>query len=650
MFLGKAYKIKNYFTFEKNLILLGMFCAAYALYIALKYANQVPLDHHSFRQTHTALTSFWLVKNGFSFAYETPVAGPPWSIPFEFPIYQYIVALVSERTNYSLDATGRAVSFLFLALCLIPVRVIIKNLGLSSSVFYIFTALLFSSPLYLYWGRTFMIETTAVFFSVAAIKYFIDLLKHNHSFKHALLFLILISLSILQKATTGLPVLAIMCCVYGLLIVKEAGSLKRCIYNKKTFLAFVYFGVPLVIGITWTLYTDQIKALNSLGVSLTSSELTQWNWGTLNQRLSFDLYREVILKRIFMQNISGALGIAILLIGLFSNANKSIIAVSILMGLVPLFLFTNLHIVHTYYQTANVIFLIFAIAVSLGNLLNYNVEKKIIVLAITLVMVVSNYFWFSVAYLAVTKTEYTRENSRDFGISEILKREIPVGKYFVAFGNNWSSTFSYLSERKSFTVPGFFKEYEKIVSNPERFIDINHLGGIVICSHFGNPTINDLSRWSAENRNWKIGEVHGCFIGVPGAAPVDKFLKPFPSVCQGNIDLAVASQVENHSILSVVGWTTVSGEDGIVPDRVYVTLTHQNNEPVYFEALQVIRPDVNTYFGHPNDAYSGFSRVINIDSFSGEYVVSLARLDKGRLETCQFQNKVLLNGMSNSEQ
>ncbi len=162
---------------ELLLAALAAVCFAYALYIAVRYAGQAPLDFYSFRQTQTALTAYWLGQNGFSLAYETPVAGPPWSIPFEFPLYQYLVALVSQASHISLDASGRLVSFLFLVLCLVPARAITRNLKLSDSAFYIFAALLMSSPLYLYWGRTFMIETATLFFSIAGIKYFIERLQ-----------------------------------------------------------------------------------------------------------------------------------------------------------------------------------------------------------------------------------------------------------------------------------------------------------------------------------------------------------------------------------------------------------------------------------------------------------------------------------------
>jgi len=654
-----AFKIKNYSPGETLLIFLAALCFSYSLYITIKYANQALLDNYSFRQTQTALTAYWLMKDGFSLAYETPVAGPPWSIPFEFPIYQYIVALVSQLTKCSLDATGRVVSFIFLTLCLIPARAIIKNLNLSNSVFYIFAALLFSSPLYLYWGRTFMIETAAIFFSIAAIKYFIDVVQAKNSFKYALLFLIFITLGILQKATTGLPVLAILALVYLLLSLKELSSNKAeqevstgIFLVNKFMLALLYFGVPLAIGIIWTFYTDQVKTLNGLGVNLTSSALTGWNWGSVSQRLSSGLYGDVIWKRIFERNLSGLFGLAILLIALFSNAKSSlklIIITSGLMGLVPLFLFTNLHIVHNYYQTGNLIFLIFAVAVSVGHILNNYFDKKSILFVLTLIMVASNYFWFADEYLAVVKTKFNKENSRDYAISEILKREIPEGKYFVAFGNDWNSSFAYMAERKSFTVPVFFKEYEKISLNPEHFIDEASLGSVVVCPSGGRPSINDLSQWTSSNRQWKIGNTHGCYIAVPEAPIMDKTLKLDSAECQGNIDFVGELPEKSHNIIAVTGWTAISGQNGTLPEKVYVTLTKNNSKPILLEALQVHRPDVNAHFSVPDLIDFGFSRIINTSALVGEYVVGVARLNQGHLESCQFQKKVLISGNTTHE-
>ena len=547
---------------------LAVCCFLYSLYIAIKYANQVPLDYHSFRQTQTALTAYCFVKNGFSLAYETPVAGPPWSIPFEFPIYQYIVALTTKITGCSLDVVGRIVSFIFMALCVVPARSITKNLNLPRSIFYIFAALFFSSPLYIYWGRAFLIETAATFFSVVAVKYFVDILQEKTSFNNQSLFVFFITLGILQKATTGLPVLAVLCLVFVFVNIKEAKSLKSVLFSKKTIFASVYFGLPLAIGIIWTLYTDHIKVLNALGEQLTSSALTKWNWGTLSQRLSPPFYNDVLWNRIFNQNLAGALGIAILMIALFANSKngiKFIIIVSCLMGLVPMLLFTNLHIIHEYYQTANLIFLIYAVAVSLGCVIFDYCGKQSIVFMLTVIMVAYNYHCFFHDYFKVVKTVFNANNSRDYAVSEILKREIPEGKYFVAFGNDFNSSFTYLSERKSFTVPTFFKQYGTISLNPERFIEETNLGAVVICPPLKAPTIGDLIQWSSAGRKWKIGEVHGCYIATPEAPPVDKRTIMTQATCQGNIDFAGEVQEGNQKLFSVTGWTTM-------PERVQLFL------------------------------------------------------------------------------
>ncbi|GMU46718.1 MAG: hypothetical protein AMXMBFR26_15000 [Porticoccaceae bacterium] len=497
---------------------LALACFAYALYIALCYAEQPPLDQHRFRQTQTALTAYWLARDGFSLAYQTPVAGPPWSIPFEFPLYQYLVALTSQASGMSLDACGRLVSFLFLVLCLAPARSITRNLGLSSNTFPIFTALLMSSPLYLYWGRTFMIETAALFFAIVGIKYFIDLLQGRRTGVSAALFVLFISFGILQKATTGLPVLAVLGFVYLGVLIREWRAGGNVFPVRKTALALLLFGIPLLIGSAWTLYTDQVKLHNSLGASLTSGALTTWNWGTLDQRLSGTLYGEVIWNRMLLRNLAGVLGVAALAAAFAVQTKQSarwVILVSMLLGLLPLFLFTNLHIVHTYYQVGSLLFLIYAVAVALGHVLYGQWLRAPVVGGLIVALIGSNYYWFTQEQLPVVEFEFNELNSRDYAIGKFLRTQVPEDRYFVAFGNEWSATFAYLAQRKSFTVPSFYSDYDNIARHPEKFIDEDKLGAVVACPSPLPPRPQDLITW-ASSRNWSIAEVQHCYIAFRG--------------------------------------------------------------------------------------------------------------------------------------
>ena len=68
------------------------------------------LDAHGFRQTQTAISTYYLLKGSSVLAYETPVLGPPWSIPFEFPLYQWLVALAVAVLDLNIESAGRLVS------------------------------------------------------------------------------------------------------------------------------------------------------------------------------------------------------------------------------------------------------------------------------------------------------------------------------------------------------------------------------------------------------------------------------------------------------------------------------------------------------------------------------------------------------------
>ena len=53
------------------------------------------LDRHDFRQTQTAFTARIYHEDGIDLLHpKLPVLGPPWEVPFEFPLFQAAAALV----------------------------------------------------------------------------------------------------------------------------------------------------------------------------------------------------------------------------------------------------------------------------------------------------------------------------------------------------------------------------------------------------------------------------------------------------------------------------------------------------------------------------------------------------------------------------
>jgi hypothetical protein len=62
------------------LLVVALFC--FDLFVLLYGINNGINDClFSFRQTQTALTAYWLIKEPHTFAYMMPVLGAPWSMP-----------------------------------------------------------------------------------------------------------------------------------------------------------------------------------------------------------------------------------------------------------------------------------------------------------------------------------------------------------------------------------------------------------------------------------------------------------------------------------------------------------------------------------------------------------------------------------------
>ncbi|WP_277186089.1 hypothetical protein, partial [Caballeronia sp. BR00000012568055] len=61
---------------------IALMVLAISIWLTIEFRSQPLLGLHAFRQTQTALTSYWACKQGVQLSYWTPVAGFPWAIPF----------------------------------------------------------------------------------------------------------------------------------------------------------------------------------------------------------------------------------------------------------------------------------------------------------------------------------------------------------------------------------------------------------------------------------------------------------------------------------------------------------------------------------------------------------------------------------------
>ena len=145
---------------------LAAVLAAHLNFALIGWHNSVggPQD---FRQAQTAIAAYYIAEEGPMLATKVPVLGPTWRIPLEFPTYQTLVATLHRLTGAGLDPTGRFVSLACFYLCLLPLGYCLRRLGFSLPDTLLTLALAAASPIYLFWSRTFLIESLALLLALA---------------------------------------------------------------------------------------------------------------------------------------------------------------------------------------------------------------------------------------------------------------------------------------------------------------------------------------------------------------------------------------------------------------------------------------------------------------------------------------------------
>lgn len=489
--------MKNEESIFINYIMRVFFFIATLFIIAMNiyYSKSPILEKHGFRQTQTAITSYYMVKDGYKLDYETPTIGKNWSIPFEFPIYQGLVAGIVRISNFPLTQTGRIVSLFFLLLTCFPIFYGLRSLSIESGAIYYSLSLFLSSPIYIFYGGAFLIESAALFFGCCAMYYFIKILKGGSKNRDFLALFIFLTCAMLQKSTTILPAFLIFTAFF----LYSTGE--DCIQKNSKYLLKLSFCIigPLIFLIAWTVYSDDVKALNPIGELLTSSRLMAWNFGTLDQRLSKALWLDVIFNRnikIISLYFCGIFSITLALIFLKDRSIKNTIVVLLTLFIAPFLIFTNLHVIHDYYQISNSLFFSLAFGISSFYLFkNIIGEKPLLFIAALGFLIIGNIYYFKVEYFDQKKFQMTISNNRVLELSDYIIKNTPSNLPVVWFGSDWSSENAFYSERRSLTVPPWGNLEMEAITNTKKFLGKDRPSAFVLCP---TPNIESLKKALAD--------------------------------------------------------------------------------------------------------------------------------------------------------
>jgi hypothetical protein len=337
---------------------LFILTVAGVIWFHLPSMHQALLEHHSFRQTQTAWTALIFHEQGIDlFHPKIPVFGPPYDVPFEFPLYQAIAALVMNagvEPDLAMRVTGLAT---FLLAMLLISRLVARLAGEAAA----FVAVLAFAVcgLGLLWARTSTIEYFVVDASLAMLYGALRWHESRHWAWWALALGAGVVAMLVKPTTAVMYVPALLALAWTGYRAGRDRPLGRPWLYAVALLALIV--VPLLLGGLWTIYADNVKAANPFTVGQTSAALTKWNFGTIPQRLNPATW-ELILGRVNELVLGGqtyfvpfAIGFIWVPLGFIASLwlKRRLFTIAWLAGafIGPL-VFVNLYYIHDYYLIA----------------------------------------------------------------------------------------------------------------------------------------------------------------------------------------------------------------------------------------------------------------------------------------------------------
>ena len=407
------------------------------------------LDVHAWRQTHTAISAYEMAfRHGPFWTYRTPIFGPPWQWPLELPLFQWLAAVVSTTLPLDLDRAGRLVSVAFYVLAFVPAWFVLDLLDIAPRHRAIVLALIWASPLYIFWSRTFMIESTATCLAVAYLA-LVDRATRERgaAVQYGQL-----------GAVAGVGALAGMVKVTAFtafiaaataLIVYRA---HRSGWRRRTAVTILACAVAVPVAATgaWLAFADHLKAGSELASEVNWAGERDQRFGTLAERFTarswYAAPANVVLGRTRHTVVaSGGLFALALLATLRRPRRFAASAACVALYFLPIAIFMRLFNVHVYYSYENGLFLAVAAGCGIVTLLEGSLLLRgagVALFAAMLVGMASN-------YLAGYYVDQESGSLAPITVSALARTLTAPDEVMLIYGLDYSPAVPYEAERRA---------------------------------------------------------------------------------------------------------------------------------------------------------------------------------------------------------
>ncbi len=430
---------------------VGLFCLALAFHFwgALVGWKSLNLPGCEFRQTQTGVSAFFIQReHNFSLAYPTPVLGKPWSIPLEFPLYQWTVVWVSNGLKMPLTQAARAVSLVCFYLSLPALYLLLGRIGLTRPRRLLVLGLVVTCPLYVFYARAFLIETMALMFGAwFMVGYVLAVERKNQRW-----------LVVATLAGAGCGLVKVTTFFFFLMPAllwtfwwfwndwKQPANLRGRVLLGHIGWCLLAVVVPFAASIWWVHFSNGIKSLSIAGNFLLSNRLTDYNFGN-GVRFSTDLWREH-WQVLFLDltSRSALVGCAVLAIAFARRWWRMMGALVFLFFAVQV-IFPILYAWHEYYYVASAFTLMMAFGLALCGVF----ESRLPRLA-AWVLVLAVYGLQMNGYVQNFYPIQRQISGGGNNLTLALKSVMAPDEVMVVAGDDWNSMTPYYAQRRALMI------------------------------------------------------------------------------------------------------------------------------------------------------------------------------------------------------
>jgi hypothetical protein len=497
----------------------GFCCAALCVAALVYYLYYVNIGFHpdflsdlfSFRQAQTAVTVQEFHRTGPAILYATPVLGAPWKIPFEFPTYQLSVYYLQKAAGLGLITAGRIVSVAAYLAVIVVLTLVLREVKVPAWGTLLTVVLGFTSPFYIFWSRSFLIETTALF--LCLLSFYLAIGQINRPSRIAAIALYIVApLAAVTKLTTFAPIIAGL----ATLFITERITRRKAEFltlRRGETIVVIAIAVSILASILWNSIADSCKDQSPITQFLSSSRLYFFTFGTFKERTEMSLWNQ--MHWLFAPGLGAHVKflewfiLGTICVGLVASKYRRWILVFVAMAVSPVLVFFYLYAVHPYYEAANLLYIFPAFVLSVAGLPSrpgYDFWRPALLIAVIAIAVhgMSGSYYDRALRLEPDTVGFTPATIDCF---RNVRSATNPDDVVVGIGFDWDPTFPFYLERKAMllysnNLPAEWKAAFALQ-------DKNRIKVVVMSSDI-KPEDKELALWAASKLGFSREVDFGC--------------------------------------------------------------------------------------------------------------------------------------------